>query len=256
MKPVVFFFQMVLSHVDCLLLAKTWDYRSLICRFSLHHKQESRPVKPFRKMYAIIHQILPIFFIFPAIIHCKNSCPVSTCGFKNSDVRIQYPFMLQTDHPPEDCHSFINLRCDDEGKVVINLPSSGDFYVSSIDYVLQKIALTDPGNCLPGRFIMSSISPYPLEAYLYNTYTFYTCPKERIMPPVTDIPCLSNSINATIVTADPLDAIMEELYGCTTITSSLIPMALSDESNVSVNFRELQLTWTVPLNSGKLVNPS
>ncbi|KAL8499688.1 hypothetical protein ACS0TY_019603 [Phlomoides rotata] len=194
----------------------------------------------------MIHQILLLFLISPVIIiHSKNSCPTSICSFANS-LQIQYPFK-QTDHLlPKECHNFINLRCDDQGQAVINLPSSGEFYVTSIDYIFQRIALTDPGNCLLGRLMVSNITPYPLEAYLYENYTYYTCPKERITYPFTEIHCLSNSVNATIATTVTSSKYMKEKYGCTPIVSSMIPVSRWNEYNISGNFGDLQLTWNIP----------
>ncbi|KAL8494921.1 hypothetical protein ACS0TY_019187 [Phlomoides rotata] len=104
------------------------------------------------------------------------------------------------------------------------------------------VTLTDPGKCLPGRLMMKSVSPYPLEALFNKDYTYYTCPKGRITPPFTEIHCLSNSVNATIVAADLPNEFMREMDGCTSIFSSMIPVGWSDE----YSFLELQLTWNVP----------
>lgn len=193
-------------------------------------------------MDVIIQQILLLFFIFPVIIHSKNSCPNSTCG--NSFLPIKYPFKLQTDQPPKNCYDYIDVRCNDQGQVIINLPFYGDFYVTYIDYYLQRIALTDPENCLLGR-LMTNFSVYPLDAFFYENYTYYMCPKERVRRPFSEIQCLSNSTNATIATTELSSEFMEEMFGCKPIVSSLIPVSWSSEYNYSGNFDDLQLTWNV-----------
>ncbi|KAI3444419.1 hypothetical protein Pfo_001084 [Paulownia fortunei] len=186
----------------------------------------------------ILQIFLFLFFIFPVIIHSKNSCPTSSCA--NSFFTIKYPFKVQTDQPPKNCHDYIDLRCNDQGQALINLPSSGDFIVTFIDYYAQKIDLSDPGNCLLGR-LMTNFSLYPLEAFRYENYTYYTCPRNRVRYQFSEIPCLSNSTNATIATT----GFMEEIYGCKPIVGSLIPVLPTREHYYSGTFGDLQLTWNV-----------
>ncbi|XP_073138083.1 putative RING-H2 finger protein ATL21A [Henckelia pumila] len=191
-----------------------------------------------------IHPILLslFFFTFPATIHSKDSCPTSNCG--KYLVSITYPFKLESDQPPKNCPNFINLKCTDDGRTMINLPASGDFYVSYISYYARKISLTDPQNCLARR-LMTNFSYYPLEAINYVNYTFYTCPGESAYRDLSHdvIRCLSNSTNATIATDKNSAEYFEERYGCKPIVSSSIPV----DYDYYELFDEIQLTWNVPL---------
>ncbi|KAL0428742.1 UNVERIFIED_CONTAM: hypothetical protein Sradi_0500200 [Sesamum radiatum] len=211
-------------------------------------------------MDGIIPQVLLIlFFHLPVIVHSKNSCPTSSCG--SNLLQIKYPFKLQSDQPPKNCQDYIDLRCNGQGQAIINLPSSGDFYVTYVDYYRQTIALSDPGNCLPAR-LMTNYSLYPLEAVRYENYTYYTCPRKLVMYQFSEIHCLSNSTNATIATSVFSAGYMQAIYGCKPIVSSMIPVSLTED-----DYRQipgyLELTWNVSgckdceedgENSGKLAN--
>lgn len=191
-----------------------------------------------------IHPILLslFFFTFPATIHSKDFCPTSNCG--KYFFPITYPFKLESDQPPKNCPNFINLKCIDDGRTMINLPASGEFYVSEISYYTQKISLTDPENCLARR-LMTNFSYYPFKAINYKNYTFYTCPRESADGILAGyvISCLSNSTNATIATDKNSTEYFEERYGCKPIVSSFI----SIDYDYLESFDELQLTWNVPL---------
>ncbi|KAL9176367.1 hypothetical protein ABFS82_02G174300 [Erythranthe guttata] len=195
-------------------------------------------------MKAKIRQILLfLFFIFPVIIHSKKSCPISSCGI-STFLSIKYPFKLQKDQPPNNCQDYINLRCNEKGQAIINLPSSGDFIVTDIDYYSREIRLSDPGNCLPRRF-MTKFSLYPLEAFRYEDYTYYTCPRNRIIREFSEIYCLSNSTNATIATSGYPPGVIEGMYGCKTIVSSKIPLPMTSQYDDLGIFDYIQLTWNV-----------
>ncbi|XP_075521209.1 putative RING-H2 finger protein ATL21A isoform X2 [Primulina tabacum] len=190
-----------------------------------------------------IHPILLslFFFTFPATIRSKDLCPTSSCG--KYFVPITHPFKLESDQPPKNCPNFINLKCIDDGRTMINLPDSGEFYVSYISYYTRKISLTDPENCLARR-LMTNFSYYPLKAINYVNYTFYTCPRESADRHLSDdvIRCLSNSTNATIAKDKNSNEYLEERYGCKPIVSSLIPTDYNDFEL----FDEIKLTWNVP----------
>ncbi|PIN02173.1 Anaphase-promoting complex (APC), subunit 11 [Handroanthus impetiginosus] len=199
-------------------------------------------------MNAIFEQILLfLFFVnFPKTILSKNLCPSSSCGIEVfSNVPIRYPFKLQTDSPPERRQDYIILRCNNQSRALINLPSSGDFYVTDIDYCTQKSYLSEPENCLPKR-LMTSSSLSRLEAFRYENYTSYLCPRKRIMFQFGEIECLSNSTNVTIATNSRNSReFMEKSYGCRAIVSSMIPVSPTFEYGLWWVFGDLQLTWNV-----------
>ncbi|KAK4418520.1 putative RING-H2 finger protein ATL21C [Sesamum alatum] len=216
-----------------------------IIRKEVGHKLEaglSKNSSIQQKMDGLIPQVLLVLFlIFPVIAPSKNSCPTSSCG--SNFLQIKYPFKLQSDQPPKSCQDYINLECNGQGQAVINLPSSGDFYVTYVDYYRQTIALSDPGNCLPGR-LMTNYSLYPLEAFRYENYTYYTCPRELIMYQFREIHCLSNSTNATIATSVFSAGYMQAMYGCKPIVSSMIPVSSTEDDYRRIP-GYLELTWNV-----------
>ncbi|KAL0426117.1 UNVERIFIED_CONTAM: putative RING-H2 finger protein ATL21C [Sesamum radiatum] len=216
-----------------------------IIRKEVTHKLEaglSRNSTIQQKMDGIIPQVLLVLlFIFPVTVYSKNSCPTSSCG--SNYLQIKYPFKLQSDQPPKNCQDYIDMRCNSQSQAIINLPSSGDFYVTYVNYYRQTIILSDPGNCLPGR-LMTNFSLYPLEAIRYENYTYYTCPRKHVMYQFSEIHCLSNSTNATIATSVFSAGYMQAMYGCKPIASSMIPVSLTED-----DYRQipgyLELTWNV-----------
>ncbi|KAL0379399.1 UNVERIFIED_CONTAM: putative RING-H2 finger protein ATL21C [Sesamum angustifolium] len=216
-----------------------------IIRKEVTHKLEaglSRNSTIQQKMDGIIPQVLLVLlFIFPVTVHSKNSCPTSSCG--SNYLQIKYPFKLQSDQPPKNCQDYIDLRCNSQSQAILNLPSSGDFYVTYVNYYRQTIILSDPGNCLPGR-LMTNFSLYPLEAIRYENYTYYTCPRKHVMYQFSEIHCLSNSTNATIATSVFSAGYMQAMYGCKPIASSMIPVSLTED-----DYRQipgyLELAWNV-----------
>ncbi|XP_020552788.1 RING-H2 finger protein ATL22-like isoform X4 [Sesamum indicum] len=193
-------------------------------------------------MDGIILQVLHVLFLtFPVIVHSKNSCPTSSCG--SNFLQIKYPFKLQSDQPPKNCQDYIDLRCNGQGQATIHIPSSGDFYVTYVNYYRQTIALSDPGNCLPGR-LMTNYSLYPLEAIRYENYTYYTCPRRLVMYQFSEIHCLSNSTNATIATSVFSAGYMQAIYGCKPIFSSMIPVSMTEDDYRGIP-GYLELTWNV-----------
>ncbi|XP_042027274.1 putative RING-H2 finger protein ATL21A [Salvia splendens] len=189
----------------------------------------------------IKHTFLIILIISPVIIHSKGSCLNSSCG--SSLFPIKYPFKLETDDPPINCHNSINLRCDDDGRTVIYLPRFGDFYVTDINYNLRIIALTYAKNCLP-RMLMTNFSVSPLATFSVENYTFFVCDKNRFTRRY-EIRCLSNSTKATVAMTRDSSGHVEGL-GCRPIVSSMIPVPLLNEDNDWQNLDHLELTWNLP----------
>ncbi|KZV21902.1 hypothetical protein F511_05592 [Dorcoceras hygrometricum] len=182
------------------------------------------------------------FLFFVSFVHAKKQCPTYYCG-SNSTLPIRFPFKLQ-DNQPQNC-SYTFLTCNDQATAIINLPYAGDFYVRSIDYDSLTIKLYDPNNCLPKRFMSFNLSSsFPSEVSYYQNYTFYSCPKELVeIANLTFIGCLSNSSTATVATSVIGSRAMKELYRCNEITTSLIPVSVSDSYGFVGNQTEFVLTW-------------
>lgn len=190
----------------------------------------------------ILGFLLFIFLIFP-IVHSQNVCSSSFCD----NIQINYPFKLQGQEPGNNC-TYINLTCSNQGIPILNLPFSGDFYITYINYYDNRINLDDPSNCLPGRLLNNSmnLSSSPFTAHFYENYTFYTCPANAgpVGYDALPIGCLTNSTNATIATSHGSPEEFE-YYGCKIIGSSLFPvMYLGQYEYRGIN-DDLSLHWNV-----------
>lgn len=129
----------------------------------------------------ILKFLLFLLSIFP-IVHFEYACPSSFGG----EVLIYYPFILKGQEQGNNC-TYINLT----------------WY---IDYNILRIALYDPRNCLPRRFMNNSmnISSSLFMTEYFQNYTFYNClvnsdPEQYSALPIG---CLSNSTNATVATCE------------------------------------------------------
>ncbi|KAG8391940.1 hypothetical protein BUALT_Bualt01G0239200 [Buddleja alternifolia] len=182
-------------------------------------------------------------------IHSKKQCPTSYCT-NNNTLPIQYPFKLQDHQPDQDC-SYTNLRCNNQGIPVLNIPYSGDFFVRYIDYYYSIIQLYDPDSCLPKRFMtlnLSSLDPF-MVTYSYRNYTFYSCPSELIRASslITSIDCLSNSSTSMVATSTISSQEMEIVYKCNEIITSLIPIpGLDLHDDFIGNQTDFFLQWFAP----------
>ncbi|KAJ0259123.1 putative RING-H2 finger protein ATL21B [Hirschfeldia incana] len=138
-----------------------------------------------------------LIFFFP-LRHASNpqKCSSSSsrplrCG--PLEVPIRFPFC---DHPE------FNLHCTDLNKTVLELPMSGTFLVSDIDYYKQQIYITDPENCLAKRLLTFNMSGSPFSSLFSIDYTLFSCPNDVVLPSsYRSIPCLNNSTSSFFATS-------------------------------------------------------
>ncbi|KAI3891364.1 hypothetical protein MKX03_031460 [Papaver bracteatum] len=149
--------------------------------FSPHLLFERKKVLPGRK-----------FFLFCLLIDLvtsyQDNCPISRCG----EISIQYPFSINSKNNNNQSREFskgcvyppgFGLSCRNENQTILKLPSYGEFYVQGISYNTQEIQLSDPGGCLPRRYLQnvdSSLSrtPFVSSQYQSDSYIFYNCSTE------------------------------------------------------------------------------
>ncbi|KAI5344225.1 hypothetical protein L3X38_012102 [Prunus dulcis] len=144
---------------------------------------------------------LPSWFVIVAILvvglsggSCSANDDGTNCTSSCGNIHnISYPFRLK--HDPKHCgNSYFTLSCE-KNITLLNLPSSGEYYVQAINYHNQTIRLLDPGlekdNC-------SSSPRYPLA--LMNRYRIIYPNDGRYYissTPVTFLKC-ANPVNSSI----------------------------------------------------------
>ncbi|KAL8062884.1 hypothetical protein ABFX02_02G176100 [Erythranthe guttata] len=189
---------------------------------------------------------LTLFLFFLQSVQSKNHCPTSYCGNNSNTSLIQYPFKLRSDdqNTRKNC-TYIDLKCTTQDIPILNLPNSGDFYVRYVDYENSVIKLYDPENCLPKRLMSLNLSfSYPLMPMYILSYTFYTCPFETIaLSNFTVIDCLSNSTVATVATYVISRQVMTEIYMCSEIVRSYVPVLGFRSNDFIGNQTDFILRW-------------
>ncbi|KAH0766411.1 hypothetical protein KY285_002282 [Solanum tuberosum] len=108
-----------------------------------------------------------VYFLLFSSVYANYDCPLdSICG--NNPFDIRFPFGLQGPQNLQHCtYPGFNLKCNNQGRGILNLPGAGDFYVRDINYLTQEIQLYDPSNCLPKRLIdfqMPSLSVFNVKS--------------------------------------------------------------------------------------------
>ncbi|CAN4111452.1 unnamed protein product [Withania somnifera] len=197
---------------------------------------------------------LLVFFVsFPLFlsVYANNDCPLdSICGNNRFDIR--FPFGLQRPHNLHHCtYPGFNLKCNNQGRAILNLPGAGNFYVRDIDYLTQEIELYDPSNCLPKRLIDFQIpSSSIFKAVSYRNYIFLTCSTNLVTSRFSVIGCMSNSTISTLATSSMnLARDMKSLYNCSVNSTLPIPVSWTPEYEAAFSTdlnTDLVLTWNEP----------
>ncbi|XP_055814377.1 putative RING-H2 finger protein ATL21A [Solanum dulcamara] len=193
--------------------------------------------------------VLFVSFLLFSSIYAKSDCPVnSICG--NNSFEIRFPFGLEG---PQNQHCTynpgFNLKCNNQGRVILSLPGAGDFYVRDINYLTQQIQLYDPYNCLPERltnFQLPSSSVF--KAVYYREYTFLTCSTDLVSSYFNVIGCMSNSTISTLATSSLgfVLTTIESLYSCSVKSTFSLPVSWIPDNEAIFSSdlnNDLVLTW-------------
>ncbi|KAL3815127.1 hypothetical protein ACJIZ3_016395 [Penstemon smallii] len=194
------------------------------------------------------------FFFFFLSIHARIDCPKRFCG--DNPFVIRFPFQLENQKPKNCGYPGFNLSCSLNQKakpVLLNLESSGAFYVGEINYLNQEIQLYDPYNCLISRLMSLNLSSTPFMASYTKNFTFLSCPSELIRDgTATTIDCLSNTTTSILATSS-MNLVRDlDMNICSTMFILPIPVSKivyqnDDDQWLDSNLTgDLRLTWNVP----------
>lgn len=191
-----------------------------------------------------------VFFLLFSSVYAKYDCPLdSICGNNRFDIR--FPFGLQRPQNLQHCtYPGFNLKCNNQGRGILNLPGAGDFYVRDINYLMQEIQLYDQFDCLPKRLTNFQLpSSSVLKPVYYRNYTFLICSTDLVMS-FNVISCMSNSTISTLATSSTnLASQMVSLYNCKVDNTLSIPVSWTPlyEAVFSSDLNnDLVLTWDEP----------
>ncbi|KAM3218718.1 hypothetical protein P3L10_023249 [Capsicum annuum] len=170
-----------------------------------------------------------VSFLLFSSVYANYDCPLySVCGNNYFDIR--FPFGLEDPQNPQHCtyNPRFSLKCNNQGRTILNLPGAGDFYVRDINYRRQEIQLYDRSNCLPKHLTDYQI-PFSsiFKPVFYQNYTFLACSTDLVRSQFSVIDCMSNSTISTLATSSSSHA------------SAMVAFS-SDLNN------DLLLTWDEP----------
>ncbi|XP_076895751.1 putative RING-H2 finger protein ATL21A [Bidens hawaiensis] len=188
-----------------------------------------------------------LFFVPLQSSATSNDCSTSYCGI--SFIQVKFPFLLE-DQQPENCGFLgFDLRCAFPSTLRINLPSSGEFSVRSIDYISQTIRIYDPFNCLPARLLTFDLSNSPFSASYFQNFTLLSCPSDVNLSGFETIGCLSNSSFSVVATDSKtfVASMTSNQTGCLITKNLLVPVDRPyDDGFTSQLDKDLTLTWSTP----------
>lgn len=191
-----------------------------------------------------IFSLILFLFLLSSVTSGRNVCPDTTCSHKGFTIR--FPFRLS--QQPQNCgYPGFDLRCNDQGRSILNLGHSGDFFVRDINYFTQEILIYDPNKCLPSRLLNLNLSSTPFQASYYQNYTFLGCPSEFIRSKFNVIDCLSNSSISILATSSI--GLARAMNMCTVVSTLPIPVSSPIQNNDRFSYdldSDLLLTWSIP----------
>lgn len=147
--------------------------------------------------------LLSLFFLVSSSLTFTTSdaqnCKPASCTKSGPVVR--FPLRL-TGQQPQSCgYPGYDLSCNNMNQLILNLPSSGEFMVSKIDYVSQSIYIVPDFCNMSTVNVPMNLSQSPFIAPYTRDYIFFNCSSggaSNIFYPLEQLDCISKA-NATIV---------------------------------------------------------
>ncbi|XP_042480879.1 RING-H2 finger protein ATL20-like [Macadamia integrifolia] len=204
------------------------------------------------------------FFLFIFLFHLssykvvtgQNICQSSTCGDSTSP-EIRFPFRIKMQQEKTCGYPGFDLKCEyqNQSRTILELPSSGRFWLQEINYTKQEISIVDPENCIWRKFLTLNLSSSVFSGAYYDNYTILRCSTNLTMPlplSMKSIDCMSNSsyeIRATLATVMETEFWMS-LTGCERIATVAVPVPWSgyydENGDRSFSREDLRLEWDEP----------
>ncbi|CAK9143168.1 unnamed protein product [Ilex paraguariensis] len=187
-----------------------------------------------------------IFFAYSAL--CVEICNPSSCGRTGPPVR--FPFRLK-DRQADRCgYRGFDLSCNNQGQTVLTLPSSGEFIVTSIDYVSQAIYI-DPDFCFPEKILNFSLSGSHFRGANFRNYTFLNCSSDWSRYPMyhfLPLLCQDGGNYTVVATISEWLSVDEMPSECRIISTVEVPAqsAATQYWSSLVLYEDLQLIWVAP----------
>lgn len=195
------------------------------------------------------------FFLF-FLDFCSSAhiCKPSSCNELGPQIR--FPFRIKEKKEIQQnnrCgYPGFDLFCNDQGQTILNLPFSGDFEVTRIDYTAQAIYINDPQFCLPKRISNFDTSGSKFRAAMgKKNYTFYKCSSDWIsyMGPDRNVPlsCVGDK-NFTVMASTSVIPSRDLPPSCIRMPNVSVPLRLSFAQYWSseVFSEDIELVWPEP----------
>ncbi|KAJ4953962.1 hypothetical protein NE237_030794 [Protea cynaroides] len=191
-----------------------------------------------------------IFFCYNVTITTANQiCPISACS--DTEPAILFPFRIK-DLQPETCrYPGFDLTCNNMNLTILNITSSGGFWLQSINYFSQELYITDPDGCLPKRLLSFNLTGSPFRSESSQTFTFMGCLNQQVLshPSYKPIGCMSNSTYDVLATPSGTTVKTMSSIGCHVIGTVDVPTSWQgfySQNSFSELNADLKLTWDVP----------
>ncbi|KAL8208089.1 hypothetical protein R6Q57_007501 [Mikania cordata] len=195
----------------------------------------------------LFHLLILLHLLPPLLAASPYNCPISICG--SSAYSIRFPFRVVGQHGICSYPGF-NLRCDKQGKLLLNLPNSGDFFIRAIDYRSQIVQIYDPSGCSAARRLTLDLLGSPFWGSPSQNYTLLRCPVGVNMTGYITVGCLSNSTHSTLATSSETFAMsMTNKTACRIIDSIWSPKSrLQDQGGLTSSDlnTDIFLKWDSP----------
>ncbi|KAI7742271.1 hypothetical protein M8C21_002459 [Ambrosia artemisiifolia] len=194
----------------------------------------------------LLYLLILLHVLPPSLEASPHNCPISFCG--SSAYSIQFPFRVVGQQQDMCGYPGFNLRCDKQGKLLLNLPNSGDFSVRAIDYRSQTVQVYDPSGCSAARRLTLDLSGSPFWNSSSKNYTLLSCPVEADTSDHITVGCISNSTHSTLaISSESFAMTMANQTSCRIIGSIKTPLAWWQDQGLTSNLNiDLVLTWDNP----------